>query len=325
RHVSAKRVFGAVVTVAVLVLAAVVPLTTQPFAGAERSGPEVIVVPARLEATVRKLAVDFHPRGHQNPEKLDAAAAWLKAQLGPGATEQTWKVEGREYRNVSRLYGPATGDRVVVGAHYDTCEGLPGADDNASGVAGALELAHVFAVTPPPGPVEIVFWSLEEPPFFRTREMGSVVHADALAAAGARVKAALSLETIGYFSDAPGSQHFPIGALGLIYPTTANHIAVVGNLGQVGLTRKVKRAMSGANDLPVASINAAAAIPGIDWSDHRSYWAHGWPAVMVTDTALNRNANYHHATDTPETLDYVRMAKVVAQVHSAVWALSAQK
>lgn len=318
-----KRVALTVLAAVALALVTFSLVSTQPLAGSERSGPPVTVDPARLEATVRKLAVDFHPRGWQHTDRLDATAAWLKAELGPHATEQTYAVDGGTYRNVSALYGPATPDRIVVGAHYDSCEGLPGADDNASGVAGALELARLFAKEPPPSQVEIVFWSLEEPPFFRSPQMGSAVHADALAKAGTPVRAALSLEMIGYFSDAEGSQHFPVGALGLIYPTTASYIAVVGDLGQIGLVRTVKRAMSGASELPVASINAAKLIPGIDWSDHRSYWAHGWPAVMITDTAMNRNANYHQATDTPETLDYARMAKVVTGVHSAIWALGA--
>ncbi len=326
------------------VIAALTLVTVQPLAGAERSGPEVHVDPARLEATVRTLVEKWGQATFlRNPDagspaeaervaqksslspfsdRLDATAAWLMAELGPSATEQTWQVDGRTYRNVSALFGPASAERVVVGAHYDTCEGLPGADDNTSGVAGALELARLFAASPPPAQVEVVFWSLEEPPFFRTPNMGSVVHAAALAKQGVRVKAMLSLEMIGYFSDAPGSQHFPIGALGLVYPTTASYVAVVGDLGQLGLARAVKRAMAGASDLPVASINAPKVIPGVDWSDHRSYWAQGWPAVMITDTALNRNANYHLATDTPDTLDYARMAKVVAGAHSAIWALT---
>lgn len=293
----------------------------QPTFSAERAGPAVKADAVRLEATVRKLAVDFHSRGFRDVENLDRAAAWLAEQV-QNPVEQTWLAGGKTYRNVSALYGPKTGPRIVVGAHYDSAFSLPGADDNASGVAAVVELARLFAEQPPPFSVELVFWSLEEPPYFRTEQMGSVHHADALAAAGVEVRAALSLETIGYFSDAEGSQHFPVAALGLIFPTRGDHIAIVGNLGQLGLTRTMKRAMRGASDLPVTSANIVAAVPGIDWSDHRSYWAHGWPAVMVTDTAPNRNPNYHEPTDVPETLDFARMAKVVEGVHSALYAIS---
>jgi hypothetical protein len=310
------------VVMAALWLGCIVCVTVQPAGSGARVGPVVRADPKRLEASVRELA--SKPRGWQNVDTLDRLAEWLRGQL-PQATEQTWDVKGRTYRNVSALFGPSTGPRIVVGAHYDSADGLPGADDNASGVAATLELARLFSEHPPPGQVELVLWSLEEPPWFREPEMGSAHHADALAAAKVDVRAALSLETIGYFSDDEGSQHFPSPLFGLVYPTRGNYIAVVGDLGQVSLVRTVKEAMRGASDLPVESINAPAVIPGIDWSDHRSYWAHGWPAVMVTDTALNRNANYHEGSDKPETLDYVRMAKVVEGVHSAICALAAPR
>jgi Zn-dependent M28 family amino/carboxypeptidase len=132
----------------------------------------------------------------------------------------------------------------------------------------------------------------------------------------------ISLEMIGYFTDAPGSQALPHPALGLVYPSTGNFIAVVGPLGHARLVRRVKRAMQRTTDLPVYSMNAPTSVPGIDFSDHRSYWAHDYPAVMVTDTAFYRNPHYHTASDTPETLDYRRMAKVVEAVHGAVVALS---
>jgi Zn-dependent M28 family amino/carboxypeptidase len=318
----AKRL-GLLVAVLALALGGLVCVTVQPMGQGERTGPVVHAEPARLEASVRRLA--SKPRGYKNVENLDAVAAWIEEQL-PKPTEQVWEVEGHTYRNVSALFGPpGNGPRVVVGAHYDTADGLPGADDNASGVAGTLELARLFSQAPPPGRVEVVFWSLEEPPWFRKPEMGSARHADALADAGVEVRAALSLEMIGFFSDAEGSQHFPSPVLKLFYPTTASYIAIVGDTQQRSLVRTVKAAMRGASDLPVDSINAPTLIPGIDWSDHRSYWAHGWPAVMVTDTAMNRNANYHEATDLPETLDYVRMAKVVEGVYSAACALAAER
>jgi Zn-dependent M28 family amino/carboxypeptidase len=193
----------------------------------------------------------------------------------------------------------------------------PGADDNASGVAGLIELAHLLGKQPPPRPVELVAYTLEEPPHFRTEHMGSAWHARSLRAAGREVRLMVSLEMIGCFSDAPGSQRFPVPGLDLLYPDRGNFIALVSRIsakGELGATRRAKALMAGATDLAVHSINAPPLLKGIDFSDHLSYWAQGYPALMVTDTAFFRNANYHQAGDTHETLDYARMAKVVQGV-----------
>ncbi|HTO09462.1 MAG TPA: M28 family peptidase [Myxococcota bacterium] len=283
--------------------------------------------PARLEASVRMLAERFHPRDASHVANLDAAAAWIDAELaaaGGRVSEQTWVTDGETYRNVLARFGPESSERVVVGAHYDVCDPLPGADDNASGVAGLLELARMLGRAPPRTAVELVAYSLEEPPYFATPHMGSAHHAAALAAAGVHVRAMLSLEMLGYFSDAPDSQGFPSALFGALYPSRGDFIALVGNLGQGSLTRSVKRAMRAAGTVPVESINAPQWLTGIDFSDHRSYWEQGFPALMVTDTSFYRNPNYHEATDTPETLDYARLARVVSAVHSAVQALAAE-
>jgi len=299
---------------------------------AARRGPAPPPDRARLEAGVRALAERFHPRDSTHVANLDAAAGWIRSEMeraGAAVTEQTWSAGGETYRNVVARIGPGGEERIVVGAHYDTCGPYPGADDDASGVAGLLELARLLAAKPPPLAVELVAYSLEEPPYFGTPQMGSAQHADSLAGAGVRVRAMLSLEMIGYFSDAPGSQsylHFaPLGWL-RSHPDRANFIAVVGNLGGEELVRRVQRAMRAAGGpVPVESINAPGWMPGIDFSDHRSYWARGFPAVMITDTAFLRNANYHEPSDTPETLDFARMAAVVAAVHEAVWALASER
>jgi len=167
-----------------------------------------------------------------------------------------------------------------------------------------------------------VAYTLEEPPYYATPHMGSAVHAASLAQERVEVRAMISIEMIGYFSDAPRSQDFPASILKLVYPTTGNFIAVVGKLGQGGLVRQVKRAMRGASPLPVESISAPAFVPGIDFSDHRNYWKHGYEAVMITDTSFYRNRNYHTMGDTPDTLDYRRMAQVVVGIDAAVRALA---
>src|SRR5262249_3579536 len=171
---------------------------------------------------------------------------------------------------------------------------------------------------PPPLRVELVAFTLEEPPYFRTTGMGSSVHAESLRQQSVRVRAMFSLEMIGYFSDAPGSQQFPIGALGAFYPSTGNFISMVGRLGDWSLVRRTKAAMRNAAPLPVYSINAPGMVPGVDFSDQLNYWRAGYSALMITDTAFYRNRNYHTAQDTAEKLDYKRMAMVVEGAYATV-------
>lgn len=280
--------------------------------------------PERLEAHVRALVGTFGPRDEAHPENLERVAVWIRGELeraGGTVAEQPFQVGGATYRNVSALFGPDTRERIVVGAHYDTAGPLPGADDNASGVAGLLELARLLGDSPLKKRVELVAYPLEEPPYFASSQMGSAFHARALKAQGVKVRAMICLEMIGFFTDAPGSQDFPVGALRAVYPSTGNFILVTGKPGQGGLVRRVTRRMRhGAAPLDVRSIIAPASLPGVDFSDHRNYWAEGWEAVMVTDTAFYRNPSYHTAQDTPEKLDYRRMARVVDGVHAAVLA-----
>jgi Zn-dependent M28 family amino/carboxypeptidase len=166
--------------------------------------------------------------------------------------------------------------------------------------------------------VELVARTLEEPPFFRLEQMGSAVHAKALKRDGAVVRVMFSLQMIGYFSDAPGSQRFPSSVLSLFYPTEGNFISVIGKMGAGMLVRKIKKAMAEATSLPIYSINAPRLIPGVDFSDHLSYWREWYSAVMITDTAFYRNANYHTMWDTAERLDYQRMSQAVEAVYAAV-------
>jgi Zn-dependent M28 family amino/carboxypeptidase len=281
--------------------------------------------PAKLALHVEALAGSHSPRDYRHPERLRGAAEYLAESLrGTGAAVrlQEFSAEGETYRNVVAELGPDTRDRIVVGAHYDTDGPFPGADDNASGVAGLLELARLLAADPPEVRVELVAYCLEEMPFFATDAMGSAVHARSLRRSGARVRGMLCLEMIGYFTDLPGSQAFPFGALRLFYPERGDFIAVVGRPRDGLLVRRVKAAMRAGAGVPVHSINAPSAVPGVGLSDHASYWAEGYPALMITDTAFYRNPNYHTESDRPETLDYRRMAAVVDGVAAAVRALA---
>ena len=306
---------------AILLLVAAWFWLTQPLIVSAKPNSARTVDPARLEAHVRKLSVELSPRDVGHLENLDRTAAYIVDQLkqtGAAVSEQPYRVEGNSYRNVIARFGPETSERIVVGAHYDSAGPLPGADDNASGVAGLLELARLLGSQPPQLRVELVAFCTEEPPYFRTTGMGSSVHAISLRTANVKVKAMLSLEMIGYFSDTHGSQHFPVGLLGALYPSTGNFISVVGRVSDGLLVRQVKRAMSNAAPLPVRSINAPSFIPGVDFSDQLNYWEAGYGAVMITDTAFYRNRNYHTEQDTAEKLDYKRMAMVVEGVYAAV-------
>ena len=309
----------------VLLLVAVWFWLTQPLLSRAQPNPVRTVDPARLEAHVRKLAIALSPRDITHLENLDRAAAYISAELtqaGGSVSEHGYRVENQSYRNVIARFGPDTPERIVVGAHYDACGPLPGADDNASGVAGLIELARLLGAHPPALRVDLIAFSTEEPPYFGTTGMGSSVHAQLLKEENVNVRAMLSLEMIGYFSDARGSQRFPAGILSVFYPSTGNFIGVVGRLSDGLLARRVKSAMTQASPLPVYSVAAPSIIPGVDFSDQRNYWHHGYSALMITDTAFYRNLNYHTADDTAEKLDYKRMAMVVEGVYAAVTELS---
>jgi hypothetical protein len=276
----------------------------------------------RLRGWVIELASSPH-RSVDNWARLEAVAKWLDQQLkmqGWEVRHQSYSVPAHQAVNLSVLYVPEgvspDAPRLIVGAHYDVCFDLPGADDNASGVAGLLELTHWVMQKKPKlkQPVEFVLWALEEPPFYDTDMMGSYVHAKSLKEKNISVKLAVSLEMIGYRSREKGSQRFPVDQLKYIYPDTGDFITLISNAENWTLTRKSKIAMQSYSAIPVYSMNAHSAIEGIDWSDHRSYWKFGFPAVMITDTSFYRNPNYHGAGDLPETLDYDFMAEVIRGV-----------
>jgi Zn-dependent M28 family amino/carboxypeptidase len=289
---------------------------------ASRSALRVRVDPARLEHHVRTL-VGFAPRDEVHPQNLDRAAAYIRRELhdaGGSVADQAFEANGATYRNVLAQFGPETRERIVVGAHYDAAGPHPGADDNASGVAGLIELARLLGKNPPPVHVELVAFTLEEPPHFTSPAMGSAVHARSLKERGIAVRAMIALEMIGYFTDAAASQQYPLSVLKLFYPSRGDFIGVVGKVGQGALVRRIRNAMRRASPLPVHSISAPPTLEGVDFSDHRNYWEAGYEAVMITDTAFFRNPNYHTEDDTPQTLDYERMAWVMKGVFAAVMA-----
>lgn len=322
--------------VAAIVPLSLVSLVIQPFVAPMNSDPPA-VDPLRLQAHVKYLSQDLYPRSFDQFINTEHAVQYILEEfkaVGAKVTIQEVPVQESTYKNIIAGFGPSKGPLLVIGAHYDSfgdaIEGAmhplgyspqthtPGADDNASGVAALIELARLLSESPPSRSVELVAYALEEPPYFRTQYMGSAVHAHSLTEEKRQVQLMLSLEMIGYYSDEQSSQRFPFPGMSLFYPDHGNFIALVGRLGDFQGMRTVKSLMSGATDLPVYSINAPQFIVGVDFSDHRNYWAEGYPAIMVTDTSFYRNSNYHRAGDTYDTLDYHRMAKVVQSLFTVI-------
>jgi Zn-dependent M28 family amino/carboxypeptidase len=217
--------------------------------------------------------------------------------------------------------GATSGPIVLVGAHYDTVPGSPGADDNASGVAALIELAGLMGNEGLP--IRFVAFANEEMPYFLSEEMGSWMSARRSRARGETVRAMLSLEMLGYYRDEPRSQTYP-PPLGLLYPDRANFIAFVGDLGARGLVRRAIGLFRKHAQFPSEGVAAPSFVPGVTWSDHWSFRRHGFPAVMVTDTAFNRYPHYHLPSDTPERLDYERLARVTLGLAGVLRELAAE-
>lgn len=256
---------------------------------------------------------------HNDPAELEVAARHIEFTLlglGYAAAAQRFVVEGKEVRNIEAEVagGSRAGEVVIVGAHYDSVLGAVGANDNGSGVAALLELARLFRNAKPSRTVRFVAFVNEEPPFYRSEQMGSRVYARRSRERGDNVVAMLSLETIGYYSDDPGSQRYPF-PLSFFYPSTGNFVAFVANLGSRGLLHEALASFRRQAQFPSEGIAAPSFIPGVDWSDQWSFWREGYPALMVTDTALYRYPHYHTMQDTPDKVEYERLARLVTGLH----------
>ena len=268
--------------------------------------------PEALRATVTALASGIGPRDlFNNKANLLKAEGYIISRLRAAG----YKVEFQEYLSagvkVKNLIAVKRGvstpaEIIIVGAHYDTFDN-PGADDNASGVAGLLELAEYAAGNNFSRTVKFIAFANEEPPFFKDKDMGSAVYARAAAGRKEEIKAALVLEMIGYFSERRLSQRSP-PLIGPFFPGRGNFIAQVSNFASRELAAANDKAFRAASSLPLRTVTLPAFVPGVDYSDHRSFWKAGYKAVMFTDTAFYRNANYHKASDLPATLNYEYMA-----------------
>jgi Zn-dependent M28 family amino/carboxypeptidase len=273
----------------------------------------------RLYKDVEFLTTVKPARNYGNLNSLNKVADYIRKSFTTASLKtevQKFTVDGNEYKNIIATVGPVNGPRIIVGAHYDVAGNQDGADDNASAVAGLLEMARMLSQKKHQLKyrIDLVAYSLEEPPYFATENMGSAIHAKYMRDNKIEVKAMVCLEMIGYFSDKPNSQNFPDPALKKIYPSTGNFIIVVGKEGQETITNKVKGLMKQNSSIDVQSINLPAENPLAGLSDHRNYWVNQYDAVMINDTSFLRNPNYHQSTDTIHTLDFDKMSDVVKGV-----------
>ena len=282
--------------------------------------------PAILKEEVRKVSQDFYPRSSDHPETLWSLSQYIFDQFSNNSLNvefQEYRAGKDSYRNVIAKFGTNSGSVIVIGAHYDSYSDLPGADDNASGTVGLIELSRLLGTLELKKQVQLVAYCLEEPPYFASEKMGSFVHASSLKETGIAVELMISLEMIGYFSDKSNSQSYPIPLLNLIYPTSGNFIAVVDKIDSNNAL-KVKSAINRFSNIEAYSINAPSSLAGVGLSDHRNYWALGFPAVMVTNTAFFRNKAYHTESDTFDRLNYEKMAEVIYGVFKFVQSVESE-
>lgn len=300
-------------------------MLTQLFAQAD----DILSKESLLRKHVYKLTEGPGYRTYSDTIALNRSAEYIYRQFASITKEvytQAFTVKGSKYYNVYASFGPPDAPRIIIGAHYDVAGDRPGADDNASGVAGLLELARMLSETDKSKweiRVDLVAYSLEEPPYFGTKNMGSSIHATALFNNKTPIVGMVCLEMIGYFDDHKKSQHYPLGIMKLWYGGKGNFITVVRKTHSGRFARMFTREFKHARALKTKVFKGPRWVTGVDLSDHRNYWKYGWPALMITDTSFYRNDNYHTDNDTPETLDYLRMSRVVNKVYKAITALVA--
>ena len=281
---------------------------------------------ARLRAHIQMLAGTVGERNLWRCEALDRAARYISSQFSSGGYAPEWQTFDVAKIPVSNVEATLTGaghaaEIVVVGAHYDTVSGCPGANDNGTGVAAVLELAQRFSRRPQPRTIRFVAFVNEEPPFFRTAHMGSVVSANAAKSRGDRITAMLALETMGYYSDEKGSQQYP-PEIAAHYPDVGDFIGFVANSASEQLMLQSRQAFERRTRFPLQVIAAPDDVAGVGWSDHWAFWQAGYAAMMVTDTAPFRYPWYHTAEDTPDKIDYDKLAHVVDGLETVIESLA---
>ncbi len=327
-----ENIYIILIDLAIFVLIVWFMLTQPIFTSQISKGKELEVKAENLKKHVYTIVEQFNDRIYTNTQMLDKTASYIYNEFQKYSSDvsyQSFEVKDfldepiRTYKNVIANFKGSNSCKdglTVIGGHYDTFGGHAGANDNTSAIAGLLELVRLLKKHPPSCDVQVVAYSLEEPPFFRTQNMGSFHHAKYLYDHKVKVSKVIVLDMIGYFSDEKNSQNYPFPFMDIYYPKEANFISIVSNFSwkNIALTRDIKGVFKQSSNLPVYSMNAFSFIPGIDFSDHQNYWKFNYPAVLISDTAFYRSDNYHTPKDRPEILDYERMAKVVEGVFRVV-------
>jgi hypothetical protein len=283
--------------------------------------PDKVALREELRADVQKLAGEIGERNMWHYAQLNAAADFIENSFSRGGLRprrDSYDLRGQACHNIEAEIPGARPEILLIGAHYDSVFGSPGANDNSSGVAAMLALARRFAGKKAEHTLRFVAFVNEEPPYFLRDQMGSFIYAGRCKARGDKISAMISLETIGYFSDAPHSQTYPAPGLGVFYPKVGNFIGFVGNVGSRALLRRVVALFRKHAGIPSEGAALPAFIPGVSWSDQWSFWRNGYPGIMITDTAPFRYPYYHSANDTPDKLDYDRFALVVSGMEKVI-------
>ncbi|MEC4802783.1 MAG: M28 family peptidase [Jaaginema sp. PMC 1080.18] len=287
---------------------------------------EEALIETELMQDVRFIADEIGEHNYIFYDNLAEVERFLQEsfeEIGYAVERQTYTVNDRNFSNLAvEIKGSQNPDEIViVGAHYDSVVGSPGANDNGTGAAAVLALAKAFAGKDIKRTLRFVEFTNEEPPFFWTENMGSLVYAKGCEERQENVVAMLSLETMGYFSDEPKSQKYPLGLLDKVYPDVGNFIAFVGNLDSGSLVRKVIKNFRSHTNFPSEGVALPGKVPGVGWSDHWSFWQVGYPALMVTDTAPFRYGEYHTMQDTTDKIDGDRVARIVAGLQRTIESL----
>lgn len=280
---------------------------------------------SELMAHVQKLGAEIGERNLARYPRLLEAARYIETELQDGGwrvRRDSYELQGKNCSNLEAELPGATPEIVLIGAHYDSVLGSPGSNDNGSGVAALLALAHRFAGSQNIRTLRFVAFVNEEPHYFQTPQMGSYVYAARCRERNDPIEAMISLETIGYYSSAAGSQTYPAPGLGLLYPRTGDFIAFVGNVASRSLLRDALGTFRRHAQIPSQGGALPAAVPGVGWSDQWSFWRHGYPGIMVTDTAPFRYPHYHAASDTPDKLGYDSMTRVVVGLEKVIRSLA---
>ena len=332
-----RRIFLSALRVTIVVVAVLVLLwwfgMRMPGKNVSKAGPlspDEITLREELRANVQKLAGEIGERNMWHYAQLNAAADFIEdsfSRAGLRTRRDSYETRGQPCHNIEAEIPGNRPEIIVIGAHYDSVSGSPGANDNGSGAAAVLALAKRFAAyeterspprRTPNKTLRFVAFVNEEPPYFLSGEMGSHVYARRCKERGDKISAMISLETIGYFSDSPHSQTYPSPGLGLFYPKVGNFIGFVSNVQSRALLRRAIALFRKNAKIPSEAASLPAFIPGVSWSDQWSFWQHGYPAIMVTDTAPFRYPYYHSASDTPDKLDYDRFTLVVSGMEKVI-------